>query len=36
MKVPGPEHPIGIARNGKRGRVAFAGETIADTKRGLT
>ncbi len=36
MKVPGPEHPISIARNAKRVRVMFAGETIADTQRALT
>ena len=36
MKVPGPEHPISITRNGKRVRVVFAGETIADTRRALT
>jgi uncharacterized protein (DUF427 family) len=36
MKVPGPEHPIEIARNGKRLRVTFAGVTIADTARALT
>lgn len=31
MKLPGPDHPITIARNGKRVRVSFAGKTIADT-----
>ena len=36
MKLPGPDHPITIARNGKRVRVSFAGEVIADTTRALT
>jgi uncharacterized protein (DUF427 family) len=36
MKLPGPEHPIAIARNVSRVRVVFAGETIADTTRALT
>ncbi|MGA2568350.1 MAG: DUF427 domain-containing protein [Pseudolabrys sp.] len=31
MKLPGPDHPITIARNANRVRVIFAGKTIADT-----
>ena len=36
MKLPGPDHPISIARNGKRVRVTFAGKVIADSTRALT
>jgi len=36
MKLPGPDHPITIARNGRRVRVRFAGRVIADTTRALT
>jgi uncharacterized protein (DUF427 family) len=36
MKLPGPDHPIIIARNGKRVRVSFAGKVIADSTRALT
>lgn len=36
MKLPGPEHPITIARNAQRVRVVFAGEAIADTTHALT
>lgn len=36
MKVPGPDHPISIARNQKRVRVSFAGMVIADTTQALT
>ena len=36
MKLPGPDHPITILPNGKRVRVVFAGEVIADTTRALT
>ena len=35
MKLPGPDHPITITKNGKRVRVSFAGKTIADTTRAL-
>jgi uncharacterized protein (DUF427 family) len=35
MKLPGPDHPITIARNTKRVRVTFAGRVIADTIRAL-
>jgi uncharacterized protein (DUF427 family) len=35
MKLPGPDHPITITRNGKRVRVSFAGKTIADTTEAL-
>ena len=36
MKLPGPDHPITITRNGNRVRVSFAGRVIADTTRALT
>ena len=36
MKLPGPDHPITIARNGKRVRVTFGGKVIADTTRALS
>ena len=36
MKLPGPDHPITIARNNKRVRVSFAGRVVADTTRALT
>lgn len=36
MRLPGPDHPITITRNGKRVRVTFAGKVIADTARALT
>ena len=36
MKLPGPDHPITIAPNGRRVRVTFGGKTIADTTRALT
>jgi uncharacterized protein (DUF427 family) len=36
MKLPGPDHPISIARNTKRVRVVFEGEVIADTTCALT
>ena len=36
MKLPGPDHPIAIARNAKRVRVRFAGQVIADTTRALS
>jgi uncharacterized protein (DUF427 family) len=36
MKLPGPDHPITIARNAKRVRVSFAGKVIADSTRALT
>jgi uncharacterized protein (DUF427 family) len=36
MKLPGPDHPITITRNGKRVRVTFGGRTIADTTRALS
>jgi uncharacterized protein (DUF427 family) len=36
MQEPGPDHPITIARNGKRIRVIFAGKVIADSRRALT
>jgi uncharacterized protein (DUF427 family) len=36
MKLPGPDHPITITRNGKHVRVVFAGRTIVDTSSALT
>ena len=36
MKLPGPDHPITIARLTKRVRVSFGGAVIADTTRALT
>ncbi len=36
MKLPGPDHPITIAPNGKRVRVTFGGQVIADTTKALT
>jgi uncharacterized protein (DUF427 family) len=36
MKLPGPDHPIIIARNNNRIRVSFAGRVVADTNRALT
>jgi uncharacterized protein (DUF427 family) len=36
MMLPGPDHPITIARNANRVRVIFAGQAIADTTRALT
>ena len=36
MKLPGPDHPITIARNGRRVRVTFAGRLIAETDQALT
>jgi uncharacterized protein (DUF427 family) len=35
MKLPGPDHPIEIAPDGKRVRVVFNGRTVADTIRAL-
>jgi len=36
MKLPGPDHPITIAKNANRVRVMFAGRTVADTRHALT
>ena len=36
MKLPGPDHPIVIARNAKRVRVSFAGKVIADSTQALS
>ena len=36
MKLPGPDHPITIARNPRRVRVSFGGQVVADTARALT
>ena len=35
MKLPGPDHPITIAKNANRVRVMFAGRTVADTCHAL-
>ena len=36
MKLPGPDHPITVTRNGKRVRVTFADRVVADTEHALT
>jgi len=36
MELPGPDHPITIARNRNRVRVTFAGKVIADSTHALT
>ncbi len=36
MKVPGPEHPITIARNPARIVVSVGGRVVADTRAALT
>jgi len=36
MKIPGPDHPITIAPTGRRVRVTFAGQVVADTTHALT
>jgi uncharacterized protein (DUF427 family) len=36
MKVPGPDHPIGIEPNPGRVRVTFNGRVVADSKGALT
>jgi len=35
MKIPGPDHPITIAKHDRRVRVIFDGAVIADTTRAL-
>ena len=35
MKLPGPDHPITIAKNGKRVRVMFADRIIAESMHPL-
>jgi uncharacterized protein (DUF427 family) len=36
MKVPGPDHPITIAKNPAHVVVSVAGQVIADTRNALT
>lgn len=36
VKIPGPDHPITIARNPRRVVVTLAGKVIADTRDALT
>ena len=36
IKIPGPDHPITIARNPKRVVVTLGGKIIADTTEALT
>jgi uncharacterized protein (DUF427 family) len=36
VKVPGPDHPISIARNANRVVVTVAGRIVADTREALT
>jgi len=35
IKVPGPDHPIALAPAGKRYRVIFRGETVAESDEAL-
>ena len=35
MKLPGPDHPITISSSGKRVRVTFADQVIADSTHAL-
>ncbi len=34
-KIPGPDHPISIAPEGRRVTVRFAGQVVAETNRAL-
>ncbi len=36
VRIPGPDHPITIARGGKRVVVKSGGQIIADTRQALT
>ena len=36
IKIPGPDHPIAVARNPKRVVVTLGGKVIADTTDALT
>ena len=36
MKLPGPDHPITVSRNGRRVRVTFGDRVIAETENALT
>ncbi len=36
VKIPGPDHPIAIARTGKRVTVSAADRTIVETDAALT
>ncbi len=36
VKIPGPDHPITIAKNAKRVTVSAAGRTIVETHAALT
>ena len=36
IKIPGPDHPIAVARNPNQVIVTFAGHVIADTREALT
>jgi uncharacterized protein (DUF427 family) len=36
IKIPGPDHPITIERNGNRVVVKVAGSVVADTRDALT
>jgi uncharacterized protein (DUF427 family) len=35
MKIPGPDHPISVAPAGRRVRVTFNGQVVADSNRAL-
>ena len=36
VKIPGPDHPIGVERNASRVVVSVAGRIVADTRMALT
>ena len=36
VKIPGPDHPISVARNASRVLVTVAGRIVADTRKALT
>ena len=36
VKIPGPDHPISVARNASRVMVTVAGRIVADTRKALT
>jgi uncharacterized protein (DUF427 family) len=36
IRIPGPDHPITVAPNPKRGVVSVAGRVVADTREALT
>jgi uncharacterized protein (DUF427 family) len=36
IRIPGPDHPISIARNSQRVVVTLGGKVVADTREALT